>query len=108
MSTFYLLPPRPILGQRFAGYLSRLFPGLDWSRTAWGELGDILGGLVARSPDVYVVYGEELPPGIDAASALQDGFGAEEGDLVIELRPADQPGELTPHRWQIGEDLADD
>ena len=40
MSTFYVLPPRPVLGERFAGYLKTLFPGLDWNQAAWTELAD--------------------------------------------------------------------
>ena len=30
MSRFYVLPPRPDLGERFASFLRLLFPGLDW------------------------------------------------------------------------------
>ena len=51
---------------------------------------------------VYVVYGEELPEGEDAGRALADGFGAEPGDEVIELRAAGRPGELAVRRWRVG------
>jgi len=40
MSTFYLLPPRPLLGESFAGYLQTLFPGLTWDRADWSKLAD--------------------------------------------------------------------
>jgi hypothetical protein len=106
VSTFYLLPSRPALGQRFAGYLARLFPGLEWSKADWGGLGDLLGGVVAGRSDVYVVYGEELAAGEDTATALREVFGAVEGDVVVELRPGDEPGELATWSWQVGEDSA--
>ncbi len=102
MSTFYLLPPRPVLGERFARYLTTLFPGLDWTAPAWHDLADTLGALASRQPDVYVVYGEELPRGDNPAEALVEGFGAETGDLVIEIHPGRRPGELTTRRWQVG------
>ena len=34
MATFYVLPPRPFLGEWYAGYLRTCFPGLDWPRFA--------------------------------------------------------------------------
>jgi hypothetical protein len=102
MSTFYLLPPRPHLGERFAGYLRNLFPGLEWSRSTWTELADIIGSAVARHPDVYVVYGEELPVGQDLTQVLADGFGAEAGDEVVEVRSGAKPGEVTTRRWRLG------
>jgi hypothetical protein len=102
MSTFYLLPPRPYLGERFASYLQGLFPGLRWDRAVWANLADGLAAAATCHPGVYVVYREELPVGEDVERALADGFGAEAGDEVIELRPAGRPGELTVRRWQVG------
>src|SRR5262249_3585464 len=102
MSTFYLLPSRPVLGERFADYLKDLFPGLKWARVSWGGLADALGAVAASQPNVYVVYREELPEGETPASALADGFGAELGDEVVEIRPGMQAGEMVAHRWQLG------
>ena len=101
MSRFYLLPSRPELGERFAGYLKELFPGLDWPSSAWTNLAENLGAAAARTPDVFVVYREELPEGEDAATALTDSFGAEAGDEVIEVLPG-QRGELRTRRWKLG------
>ena len=103
MSTFYLLPPRPYLGERFAHYLQSLFPGLTWDSAAWGNLADGLAAAATCHADVYVVYREELPDGEDPARALADGFGAEPGDEVIELRAASRPGELAVRHWRVGE-----
>ena len=69
MSTFYVLPSRPLLGERFAGYLQTLFPGLDWAGSAWPELAELLAAAVARHADVYVVHAEDLPDGDDLGRA---------------------------------------
>jgi hypothetical protein len=98
VSTFYLLPPRPVLGERFARYLQTLFPDLSWTPGAWPDLADTLTAAVARHSDVYVVYGDDLPIGEDPAQALADGFGAEAGDEVIEVGL----GEGTNRRWRMG------
>jgi hypothetical protein len=87
VSTFYLLPPRPFLGERIADYLRPLFPGLDWSRSDQLDLVDAVGTAAAQHPDVYVVYREELPEGEDLTRVLMDGFGAQAGDQIIEVRP---------------------
>ena len=102
MSTFYLLPPRPVVGERFAGYLRALFPGLDWASDSWAELAEALGAAAAGRPDVYVIHREDLPANEDPARALAEGFGADLGDEVIEVRSGTKPGELTARRWLLG------
>lgn len=102
MSTFYLLPPRPYLGEHFAAYLGAFFPGLQWDSAVWANLAEGLAAAVTCRPGVYVVYREELPEDEDPAKALADGFGAEAGDEVIELRSAGRPGELSVRRWRVG------
>jgi hypothetical protein len=99
MSTFYLLPPRPLLGARFADYLRTLFPGLDWANTGWAELAEVLTTMASRHPDVYVVCREDLPEGDDPAQALADGFGGESGDEVVEVCPG--PGGMSARRWHL-------
>jgi hypothetical protein len=102
MSTFYLLPPRPLLGERFADYLQALFPGLSWDSARWPELADVLRAMTVLHSDVYVVHREELPEGEPAMEALVNGFGAEAGDEVIEIRAGVKPGEVTTRRWRVG------
>jgi len=102
VSTFYLLPPRPILGQRFADYLELYFPRLLWPQASWSELGDALGAAIACHPDVYVVYREDLPADEDKQRALSEIFGAAEGDEVIEVKSSHRTGELTSKRWRMG------
>jgi hypothetical protein len=103
VSTFYVLPPRPLLGEYFAGYLGTFFPGLDWTNTGWTELANILETATAQHVDVYVVFREDLPDGEELARALIDGFGAEVGDRIIEVRPGSKPGELAARRWRLGD-----
>ena len=100
MSLFFVLPPRPLLGEHFAGYLRSLFPGLDWDARARSELAEALVAAIAR-PDVYVVFREELPAGESTQRALADGFGAEVGDEVIEVKAGSRPGELVARRYPL-------
>ena len=101
MSTFYLLPPRPLLGEHFTGFLQKVFPGLSWDSLQHANLGEALGAEVCH-PDVFVVFREELPEGESPALALVDGFGAEAGDEVVEVRPGSRLGEWMARRWRIG------
>jgi hypothetical protein len=101
VSTFYLLPPRAQLGERFAAYLHTCFPGLDWPAPAWAELGDLLGATVGGRPDVYVVYRDDLPEDEEVEAALASAFGAEPGDEVVELLPAGKRGAADVRRWHL-------
>src|SRR5262249_15152086 len=97
MSLFYVLPPRPLLGEHFATYLRGLFPGVDWDTRACAQLAEALAAAISR-PEVYVVFREELPEGESAHRAVVDGFGAEPGDEVVEVRAGSCPGELVASR----------
>jgi hypothetical protein len=101
MSVFYVLPPRPVLGEAFAGFLQRIFPGLHWDAAMRSNLADALGEAAGGHADVYVVYREDLPPGQAVGQGLADLFGAEPGDEVVEVRPAGRGSELTASRWQL-------
>jgi hypothetical protein len=101
MSLFYILPPRSALADRLARILQPLLPGIDWdSRTRLG-LADVFGGAAAAHPNVYVVYREDLPAGEPAHLALANGFGAESGDEVIEVRLGARPDDWSSSRWRI-------
>lgn len=98
MSTFFVLPTRKTVGQQFAGYLARLFPGLDWSQIPILDLAELLIEIAELHPDAYLVPREDLPAGEDLATALADGYGAEPGDIIIELNESFQP--LLRHEFQ--------
>ena len=101
MSTFYVLPPRPLLGDAVAAVLHAYLPGLDWDATARTRLADAVGEIALSETDVYVVFREDLPPGERVSQALIDGYGAEEGDEVVEVRPGGRPGETAARRWRL-------
>lgn len=101
MSIFYLMPPRPFLGDRFADFLQTLFPGLAWDSASREDLAELLGDAAAEREDVYVIYRDDFPREVAPAQALMDGFGAEPGDEVVEVRPGSRPGELTTRRWHV-------
>ena len=67
MSVFYLLPPRPYLGECIAHSLQPLFPGLRWDDTVWTHLVETLTATAARQSGIYVVHREELPEGEETA-----------------------------------------
>ena len=96
MSTFYLLAPRPVLGQHFVRFLQAYFPGLDWSFANRAELAEAVAAVAGRQPDVFVVFREDLPEGVALQQALLDDFGAEPGDEVVEVN-----GHYV-QRWRVG------
>jgi hypothetical protein len=106
MALFYLMPPRPFLGQCLASTLRALFPGLEWGAATWSELADMLAATTQLHDGVYVVFREELPDGEDVDRALADGFGAEPGDEVVEVRAGSRPGELRIFRRRLAAPLA--
>jgi hypothetical protein len=100
------------VGDQFAQFLQTLLPGLDWDVAGRAQLAEVLttaaqaSGGEAPGDDVYVLYRDDLPPGEFLPRALLDGFGAEEGDEVVEVRPAGRAGEMTARRWRITSALA--
>src|SRR5947209_8432588 len=101
MSVFYVLPPRPLLAEQFVAFLRTLLPGLNWEPHTRLNLTEALAAAATCHPDVFVVFREDLPAGVTTRQALVDGFGAEEGDEVVEVRAGSRPGELLTRRWQV-------
>jgi hypothetical protein len=101
MSLFYLLPPRTVLGDRLAGFLRSILPGLDWDVAMRANLAEAVGAAAGVHADVYVVYRDDLPVGELPGRALVDGFGAEPGDEVVEVRSEGRTGDLVSRRWRV-------
>ena len=91
MATFYLLPPRALLGKRLFAALGIT----ELSLPAAPEMAEALGRAI-EATGAFVAYRDDVPPGDEPARALVDGFGAETGDEIIEIG-VDQP----PRRWQL-------
>lgn len=86
MAVFYLLPPRPLVQQRWQAFLQGLLPGLDLAQVADGEwFEDCLRGAEVGQ-DVFVLFQDDLPDGADRSEALCDAFGADVGDELVEIR----------------------
>lgn len=101
MSIFYVLPSRPLLGQRFAEFLQTVFPGHQWPRDQWCDLAEMLGGQVQQRADVYVVFREDVPEGVALDEAMTRDFGAAPGDEVVEVAPGGRLAVLTARRWKL-------
>lgn len=98
MATFYLLPSRLALGQRFGEFLAALFPALRWNRDAWPDLAESLGRAAETHPGVYIVFREDLADEHDPEESLVRDFGAEPGDDIIDVHAAS----MGTRRWRIG------
>jgi hypothetical protein len=105
MSVFYVLPPRPVFGDRIAAFLQTLLPGLDWDAAARTGLADTMAQFAGSETDAYLVFRDDLPAGERIARALADGFGAEDDDEVVEVRVGSRTGEAAATRWRIGDRL---
>jgi hypothetical protein len=100
MSLFYLLPPRPLLNQRFKDFARLLLPGLASAGPV--DFVALLHELARQQPDVYLVHREDLPEEDDPVQSLVDGFGAEAGDEIVEIRTGFQPTDTSIRRWCVG------
>jgi hypothetical protein len=106
MATFYVLPSRPQLGQRFAELLGGLFPSTAWPREDWLDLAEALGAAATSQPDVFVVFAEDLPADRELGPSLIERFGAEAGDDVVEIRLGRNLADVAVERWRVNESLA--
>ena len=95
MSTFYLLPPRPLVGRQFAQILQEYFPGRDWTAGQGAELAETLATMAGSPPQVVVVFREDVPEGVELQEALVGEFGAQAGDEVVEVSSG------CVRRWRI-------
>jgi hypothetical protein len=85
VATFYILPPRPLLGQQIIQFLQSWLPGLNWATLNKAELAEMVTAKACCQQDIYVVFREDLPEGVEVPRALQDDFGAAPGDEIVEV-----------------------
>ena len=100
MARFYLLPPRSIVAECMARSLRLSLPSLPLPVHTVEDLLDVLQSSCEEEDEVFVLFREELPDGPDLEQALADGFGAEFGDEVTELRFTAN-GQLTARSWRL-------
>lgn len=101
MTTFYLLPSRAFVGERFGDFLANLIPGLDHSSSSWVDLAESLANLAQAQSGAYVLFREDIDDSQDLDHVLQADFGAESGDEVFELHTGVDPFDVVIHRWNL-------
>ena len=89
MATFYVLPSRQQLGERFNAWLAGLLPGAAWPRGDWPQLAESLVGTLQDRPGVHLVFCEDGDERLPLPAMLARDFGAEPGDEVVEVRLGD-------------------
>jgi hypothetical protein len=93
VATFLVLPPRELLEHAVTEFANRILPGLPKPLGLSDVLlAQVIAGL-PRNEQAFVVYREELPEGENTAMVLQEAFGAEPGDRIVEIGA---PRNLTP------------
>lgn len=102
MSTFYLLPARDELGRRVAAGVQMWFPGVVLDPQ---QLAESLVASAEESSGVIALFGDELPDylGSQLQELLEDAFGAEPGDQVIDLRQGPFGAQDVPSTWVVRE-----
>jgi hypothetical protein len=91
MADFYLLPPRPTVGEEIAKLVRPYLPGL---RVTAADCVGLLEAVVERAGGrAYLVHREDLPDADDVRDSLRDGFGAGEGDRILQVSAGPRPGE---------------
>lgn len=84
MATFYVIPSRHLLGQRYGDFLTALFPGVQFTRSDWPDLAATLATLIELQGG-YVIFRDDLDDELSAKDALMRDFGASADDEVIEV-----------------------
>ncbi len=102
MATFYVLPSRHLVGQRFGEFLGSIFPGLRWPRSDHPELAEAISMAALGHQDTFVVFREEIT-NEDLEAALIRDFGAGSGDFVVEVQIGNRFADVWHQRWTLGE-----
>jgi hypothetical protein len=100
MARFFVLPPRAVVADCMSRSLRLSLPGLPIPVHTVADLLDVLQSAYDEEMEVFVLFREDLPDGTDLDLALADGFGAEFGDEITELRLTTQ-GQLAERSWRL-------
>jgi hypothetical protein len=99
MATFYVLPSRLQVGQRFGEFLHGMFAGAPYSSWDWPDLADSLASLIEAPGDACVVYREDLDDAISVRESLLQQFGAVLSDEIIEIEFGIGLNQFLHQRW---------
>jgi len=99
MATFYVLPSRTLLGQRFSEMLSSLFPEKRYTPWDWPELAESVAALIEGQGDAFVVYREDLDDRLSVKDSLLAHFGAVLDDDIVEVQFGAGLHQILHQRW---------
>jgi hypothetical protein len=102
MATFLILPPRELIEHAVCSFANRLIPGFAVPPGLWERFIDELVTPFEQEADgpVFLLHREDLAEG-SVGEGLIDGFGAEQGDRVIEIDSPRPQGPGAVRRWAI-------
>ena len=98
MAQFYVLPPRVTVGKQLSRVLQTVLPGLPLAPELCLELLQTI--VEGAGEEVYLVHREDLPDQ-DWTEALRDGFGAEDGDRVVQVTSGPIVDQPTVRTWNL-------
>jgi hypothetical protein len=99
MATFYVLPSRHQLGERFSELLSSMFPGVRHTPWDWPDLAESFAGLVEGQADAHIVYREDFDDRLSVRDTLIRHFGAELSDQIIEIQFGPGLNQFLHQQW---------
>ncbi len=99
MATFYVLPSRQQLGQRYGELLNSLFPDAQHESHEWLDLADEIASQIERRGDAHVVYREDLDEERSVKDSLVSQFGAALDDTIIEVHFGPGLNQFLYQRW---------
>src|SRR5262245_41370678 len=100
MATFYILPPRELVGEILLGSLRTWLPGFDVDpRRRMAFVDELFEALVSGDTETYVLHREDVPPDADMVEVLRHGYGAAAGDRVVEVASGSRPERPRVRSW---------
>lgn len=99
MATFYVLPSRQLLGQRYGEILSSLFPDVRYTPWDWPDLAESLAAIIEAQGDACVVYREDMAGHASVRDSLLREFGATLEDEIVEIQFGHGLTQFLHQRW---------
>jgi hypothetical protein len=99
MATFYVVPSRQQLGQRYGEFLTSLFPDVTFTAWNWADLADAIVVQIERHGDAHVIYREDLDEEHSVKDSLLSQFGAALDDEIVEIHFGAGLNQFLHQRW---------
>ena len=106
MSTFYVLPPRPVFGDHLAAFLQAFLPGLDWDAAARAGLADAVADVAVSETDAYLILPRRSARRrAPSPQALTTVSGRRRTTKWSRCGIGGRAGEPAASRWRLGDRL---